>query len=1073
MNKLYKPRVVLKFAAFILLMIGGMDQAFSQGVTTATIIGKATDNEGSEMPGANVTAFHNPTGTIYGISTRGDGRFTLPNLRIGGPYTITISFIGYEVQKVENVFLTLGETRSFEFQLKQSATELGEVVISGAGYDKDRTGASVAFDNNTIRKMPTITRSAADIYRLTPSSDGNSFAGRNDQFNNFSLNGAIFNNPFGLDAATPGGQTDAQPISLDAIDQIQVSIAPYDVTQSGFTGASVNAVTKSGTNKFSGTAFGFYRTDALTGSKIKGEDVFVPDLTQLQAGFSFGGPIIKDKLFFFTNFELERRDDLGSSFRAARPGLSGGDVSRVTAADLDAVGAALRSIGYEPGAYEGYTHETNNQKGIIKLDWNINKNNTLTAIYNFLDASKQKPANPSALGRRGPDQTTLQFYNSGYQINNKINSFIVELKSLIGNKFSNKAQIGYSVFDDSRDPFSTPFPVLNIAENGSRYIVAGHEPFSINNLLNQKVFQFNDNFEIYAGDHTVTLGTSFEKFEFDNSFNLNAYGGTFVPDFESVSDFLASVSNGDFNNAVLNAETIAFKRDSANTWASPETNVGQFALYAQDKWLVNEKLTLTYGLRVDFPLYFDTKKKVEESIAEQIVINGFDAYDPTIVYYDENANETLLDSKKLPDQKPLFSPRIGINYDIAGDQKSVIRGGTGLFTGRFPFVWVGNQVANPNSFFYTVTDPDFKFPQVWRTNIGIDKAFGEGWKASVDLIYTKDVNAMIVRNYGLKTPEGSLTGADDRKIYRLPSQDGTGVTDRTQVFSPFAYNGAGGFVGQNAYVFTNTDVGRTINLTFELKRNWSNGLYTTIAYNYLDAQDASSIDAEISSDAYNRNPAFGNVNTPELAPSLFGNKHRFVGTANKTFSYGNGKHATTLSLFFEYAKGGRYSYTYSGDINGDGSDLNDLIYIPTESEITSMAFKAPFYPTDPTENEQREALEAYISQDEYLNGRRGDYAEKYATLSPWYSRYDFRLLQDYKFTNGNSIQFSIDILNIGNFINSEWGVRQFPTNTQPIGVSVSGTTPTYNFDPRLKSTFTNDASLQSRWQMQFGLRYTF
>jgi hypothetical protein len=362
------------------------------------------------------------------LSTRADGRFNLPNLRIGGPYSITVSFVGYETKKAEGIYLKLGENLNLDFTTSQSATELGEVVISGGSelLNKDKTGSSIAFDNSQIRKLPTITRSAADIYRLTPSSDGNSFNGRNDQYNNFSLNGAIFNNPFGLDAATPGGQTDAQPISLDAIDQIQVSMAPYDVTQAGFTGASINAVTKSGTNNLEGTVFGFYRTDALTGSKVKGEKVFVPDLTQLQAGFSIGGPIVKDKAFFFVNFEMERRDDLGSSFRAARLGLSGENVSRVDATDLDLVSFVLDSaFNYKTGPYEGFTHETNNQKGIVKFDWNINKNHTVTAIYNFLDASKQKPAHPAAIGRRGPDATTLQYYNSGYQINIKLIQYLL------------------------------------------------------------------------------------------------------------------------------------------------------------------------------------------------------------------------------------------------------------------------------------------------------------------------------------------------------------------------------------------------------------------------------------------------------------------------------------------------------------------------------------------------------------------------------------------------------------------------------------------------------------------------
>ena len=413
--------------------------------------------------------------------------------------------------------------------------------------------------------MPTISRSTADLTRLTPSSDGLSFGGRNSQYNNFTLDGSIFNNPFGLDAATPGGQTNAQPVSLDAIDQIQVDIAPYDVTKAGFTGASVNAVTKSGTNEFHGTVFGFYRNQDLTGTKVKGQDVFKADLKHLQAGFSLGGPIIKDKLFFFANAEMVDRSDLGSNYIAKRSGLTGDRVSRVEAADLDLVSQTLKSrFGYDTGAYENYTHDTKNVKALIKLDWNINDVHTLSATYNFLDASLDKPAHPEAIGRRGPDQTTLQFFNSGYTINNVLNSGIIELKSNFSNKFSNNLQAGISVFADSRDPFSSPFPVLNINKNGSRYIVAGHEPFSINNVLDQKVYQITNNFNIYSGNHTFTIGTSLEKFEFGNSFNLgvnepfgvNYPGGTFGPGFTSVTDFVNFVNAGSMDAVVQHAEDL-------------------------------------------------------------------------------------------------------------------------------------------------------------------------------------------------------------------------------------------------------------------------------------------------------------------------------------------------------------------------------------------------------------------------------------------------------------------------------------------------------------------------------------
>ncbi|GAA0891850.1 carboxypeptidase regulatory-like domain-containing protein [Fulvivirga kasyanovii] len=1019
-----------------------MTVSFGQGVTTAAIRGKVTDDAGQGLPGATVIAFHEPTGTQYGTSTRPDGKYNLPNLKVGGPYTVKVTYIGYTEQQQENINLLLGQVLEIDFNLDEDITTLGEVVITGNNetFNSDRTGAAEAFDNAEIRKLPTITRSASDIYRLTPSSDGNSFAGRNDQYNNFSLDGSIFNNPFGLDAATPGGQTDAQPVSLDAIEQIQVAVAPYDVTQSGFTGASINAVTKSGTNEFSGTVFGFYRTDEFTGSKVKGDEVVVGDLKQLQTGISIGGPIVKDKLFFFANFEMERRDDLGSNFVAKNGPQDLINESRVEEANLIAVSDALAAVGYETGAYQGFIHETNNQKGIIKLDWSINSKHTITATYNFLDALKQKPAHPTALGRRGPDATTLQFRNSGYQINNKIHSGLIEWKALFGNKFSNKLQAGFTKFDDSRDPFSSPFPVINIYKDGIPYIIAGHEPFSIHNRLEQNVLQFTDNFEMYFGDHTITVGTSFEKFSFDNSFNLGVYdpfpwliqGGTFGGGVD-INDFLTRAEAGEFDTWKADTEAIFNQNNANDSWALAETNVGQWALYAQDQWLVTDNLTVTAGIRMDLPLYFDTGDNITKN-------------EDGVTYYDEDNNPVTFDNTKLPDQTPLISPRVGFNWDIKGDKSIQFRGGSGLFTGRLPFVWIGNQVANPSTGFLNITHPDFQFPQVWRTSLGLDKKLGKGWLATIDLAYTKDINAMLVRDYSLRTPTANLQGVDNRAIY-APSDIVT-------------YDG-----GRAAnYVFTNSDEGRSFNATFEIERNWDNGIYTSLAYNYLDAKSVSSIESEISSDAFALNPVVGNANEAVLAPSIYGNKHRFVGNANKTFKYGGGKWATTVSFYLEYARGGRFSYTYSGDLNGDGSVLNDLLYIPTDSELDQMNF---------VNDAQREAYRDFIEQDDYLSDNRGDYAERYAVLSPWYSRWDMRLLQDYNLSNGHTIQFSIDILNVGNLISSDWGVREFPTNVQPVGVSVTNGVPTYSFDGTLTESYTPVTNLLSRWQLQFGLRYSF
>lgn len=1045
MKKIY----TLVIMSMTLIMLGSSSNVFAQA-TTAWMTGKVSDSNGGSLPGATVQAIHNPTGSKYAVAARLDGRYDIPNMKVGGPYTVTVSFVGFKTKTLEVPFLALGQKETVNFTLVDDAVTIDEVVITATQDEigKGRTGAETNINNEQLVLMPTISRSAQDLTRLTPQSDGNSFGGRNDQYNNFSLDGSIFNNPFGLDAATPGGQTNAQPISLDAIDQIQVSLAPYDVTQAGFTGASVNAVTKSGTNNVQGTVFGFFRNDGMTGSKVGDTDIIVPELSQFQGGFSIGGPIIKNKLFFFANAEIERRDDAGSNFVANTGSNTGSNVSRVLASDLNAVSSALAGIGYETGPYEGYTHETNNIKGIFKLDWTINDKHSLTATYNFLDAERDLNAHPLAIQRRGPSLTTLQFDNAGYQINNQIQSGIIELKSIFSNSVSNKFQAGFTHFDDFRVPKSTPFPAYTITQNGIPYIIAGHEPFSINNKLDQKVIQISNNVNIFKGKHTFTVGASFEKFEFDNSFNLTGYGfdvfGTI-----SLADFLTAAGDGTIAAAQTAAQTTFADNNANNGWALAETNVGQFAFYAQDEIAISDKFNLTIGLRADIPLYFDTPTKAQENI------DRVGDYQPDVVYYDENNSAVTFDHTKLPDNTPLISPRIGFNYDINGDQTSQLRGGSGLFTGRLPFVWIGNQIANPAFFFYNVTAPDFKFPQVWRTNIGFDKKLDGGLTLSADVIYTKDVNAMMVRNYGLRTPEGQLNGVDNRATYR--------TVDR-------AVNDFGGVT--NAYVFSNTDDGRSINISVQAKKRWTNGMYGTLAYNYLDAKDASSIEAEISSDAYDRNPAFGNVNQSNLTPSLYGNRHRIVGSLNRKFTYNNDKLATTVSLFFEYQEGGRFSYTYAGDINGDGGFNNDLIYIPTDSEIDAMNFGGT------NAAAQASAMKAFIAQDDYLSGRRGGYAEKYDILSPWNSNWDLRILQDFNINDGNKIQFSIDILNVGNLISSKWGIKEVPTNIQPIGVSVveetnGNLTPTYSFDTSVTSTFSDDFNLASRWRMQLGLRYIF
>ncbi len=1034
------------FTSFFLLCI----VSASAQITTSNIKGVVLDESAEPFSGANIVAIHTPSGTKIGGITNFDGRYNLLNMRVGGPYTVTVSYVGFKSQTYDNVYLELGKAYNLNVTLSEDSQQLDAVVITATGgsetFGSDKTGAETNVGRRELTRLPSISRSASDFTRLEPSASSGSFGGRNDQFNNFSLDGAIFTNPFGLDAATPGGQSDAQPISLDALDQIQISTAPYDVRQSGFTGATVNAVTKSGTNTFHGTVYGFYRDDNLTGGKIKGEDIFVPELEQTQIGISVGGPIIKNKLFFFANFEKDDREDLGQTWL---PNTGSGAIneSRVLEQDLIDVRNALLSVGYDPGSYKGFTHKTESTKGIFKLDWNINDNNRLAVIYNFLDASKDKPAHPTALGFRGPSASTLQFKNSGYQINNKLRSAQVELNSTLPGNASNKFQIGYTHFDDFRNPFSTPAPTVTITKDGSNYIIAGHEPFSIHNELDQKVFQFSDNISFVKGNHTVNIGISFEKFQFDNSFNLGAYGaqGVFFPT-STMEGFQDYVDSGQLQ-ASFDAAAAAHSSLNSNGegvaggWALAETNVGQLAFYAQDEWTATENLNLTLGVRFDKPLFFDT------SVKAQNVIDNACCNVPGIPYVNPNTGETVnIDNTQMPSNKVLISPRFGFNYNHKGESKLQIRGGSGVFTGRLPFVWIGNQVSSPEVFFLQAVDPDFKFPQVWRTNIGTDYKFENGLILTADVAYTKDINAAHVQNWGLLPPSGTLGGVDNRPIYT--SDD----------------------LINNAYVMTNSDKGRTWNASLKGQKTFGDGYYTMLAYNYLDSKDVNSIEAEITGDAFAFNAANGNVNDDVLANSKYGDQHRIIGVASKQWKYSNDKWATTISTFFEYAQGGRYNYTYGGDLNGDGSNLNDLIYVPTSEEIGQMQFSG---------EGQGIAFDAYIAQDDYLSDRRGKYTERYGAITPWRSRWDLKVMQDYNIkineNRTNTIQFSIDMLNVGNLISSDWGLIQQPNNVQPVGVSVDPDTnvPTYTFNSDLTETYGYDSSLASRWQVQFGLRYIF
>lgn len=1048
-------------------------------VTTATLSGIVRNEAGQPLPGATVRVAFTDAGINKGLITKSDGSFVVPNLRVGGPYTVTVSFTGYGTENATGIYLTLGQNTALDLRLTETAGKLNEVVISGRStiFNDQRTGASTNISSVQIRQLPTISRSADDYLRITPSAsptyNGISFAGRNGQYNNFSLDGAVFNNPFGLDAPAPGGQTNAQPISLDAIDQIQINIAPYDVTQSGFTGAGVNTVTKSGSNKFGGTVYAFYRNDALTGDKIDGQKVKVPTLKSFQGGFSLGGAIKKNKLYYFVNFETEQRKD-GATAYVARNNNNAGEVttSRVLESDLNAVSAALsQRYGYVTGPFQDYELERKNYKWLAKIDWVINSQHNLSFTYNGLDASQEKTAHPNAINRRGPDAITMQFRNSGYKMINKLHSFGLELKSNFNDTYSNKFRAVFTSFRDKRDPFSSPFPVLNITKYNVPYIVAGYEPFSINNRLNQDALQLTDNFNIILPKHTLTIGASYEQFKFANSFNLTGFGFTVFSGVD-VNTFLTNVAAGAYDANVEYAKN----RVAADQWTWYYLTVGQVSAYLQDEFSVANNFKLTYGVRFDKALYFTSKARYSrpDIDGEGNFLGTFVTGSPTLpntddlTLFDKNGNPVSngpgqeIDNTRMPSGKVLVSPRLGFNWDIKGDKTVQLRGGTGLFTGRFPFVWLGNAIGNPGTGYYNVTARNFKWPQIWRSNIGLDYRLPIGTVLSADIAYSKDINSMMVRDYGLGTPTGVLNSGtgDNRAVYQAADKGNTAT-----------------------YVFTNEKVGYSFNGTFQAQQTFGKGYFLMLGYNYLVAKDASSISAEISGDAFDRNPVVGNANRAVESTSLYGNTHRITFAGIKKFDYCKGKFATTVSFFSNWTSGNRFSYVYGGDLNNDGSFANDLMYVPTAAEIGSMSF-APLVDAEggtQSEQAQRVALEAFINQDEYLSKHRGQFTGKYAGTTPWFSQIDMRILQDFNLRGKektSTIQLSLDVVNLGNLISSKWGLRKFASTTgyyQPVGVAGKDNTgkTVYQFDPSQRQTFITSPDLISRWQVQVGARYIF
>lgn len=1060
-----------------------------QGVTTSAIDGFVFDRGGAALANAAVVAVHVPSGTQYRAVARSGGAYSIPNMRVGGPYRVTVTLIGYRSETQENVFLTLGQSYRLDFRLAAAAIELAGVEATAEQdpvLNSGRTGAATFIDPAQVQILPSVKRSTRDLIRIDPRSDGNfAFAGRNWLYNNISLDGSYFNNPFGLDDPAPGGQTNAEPVPFDAVEQVQVSIAPFDVRQGGFTGANINSVTKSGTNDFHVTGYSFFRNESLVGNTVSGSKVAAnPDLSYVQSGVSLSGPLRRDKLFFFIDGEIERTANPGSDFVACTTNCAGTlpfGVSRVSATIMDSIrNRMIQEYGYDPGPYQGYQHHTDNDKLIAKLDWNINPNNALSFRYNYLKAKRDLPPHPFVLSfnntGRGPNVSSLPFYKSGYGINNHLSSFALELNSR-SNRFANRFFASYNRFRDFREPFSPDFPTIEIGEGGVTYTTVGHEPFSIHNILDQDVFQFTNNFSLFRGKHTYTFGANFESFSFFNSFNIFRDGVFFLPYTAPVGSTFGSLN--DFFNATDPAN--ASQKDflgmiGTGPYKGENIHVGQLAFYAQDEVPVSERLNLTYGLRVDFPMYFT--HPIDNPFSR-----GLSALD-------QNGNPETIDQSKLPSAAPLWSPRVGFNWNAAGDRTTQVRGGSGIFTGRVPFVWIGNVISNPGanpnlfpagpqrptgsaddsstlaqSFDVNAVVPNFKWPQVWTTNLAVDHQLPGGILGTLEVIYAKDVHSVIMRNADLVAPVRNLPAPDGRPYY-----GGAGANELNADF------------GAGIYVLDNTNEGHSLSITAQVRKSFASGLNTMLAYSFTDAKNNLK-STEIASVLWQNQPVQGDPNTPELSFSEFGQRNRIVGVMTYTKSWSPSLR-TQIGVFLEIAQGNRfsgaggnrYSFIYSGDVNGDGQGGNDLIYIPRNQG--EVQFDTLFVGIDTvTPQEQWNALDAFINQDKYLSSHRGQIAQRFGESNPWYNNVDLRILQDFAIGGGrHSFQLNVDVLNVGNLLNSGWGVRKVASAaaTSPLTLTRfdAGGAPVFHFTGPAK-TFINDPSLLSRWQIQIGLRYLF
>jgi len=1084
-----KKVILLIFSVFLFYV-----SVFGQEITTGSLEGKITDNNHQPLANASVLAVHIPSGTKYGAVTRADGRYTILGMRIGGPYVVNVSFLGYTTEHAENIFISLGSASLLNFQMHEISYELEEGVVYGKSdhtFSSDRTGAATSISSKIVQSLPTVNRSLSDFLRLTPQFKNGSFVGQNDLLNNLTVDGSSFNNSFGL-AGQPGERTGVAPISIDALEQIQINVAPFDVRQANFVGAAVNMVTKSGTNEFKSSAYYQTRNQAFIGTKAAGSTFDPGTFNFNMGGTNFSGPVIKDKLFYFLSLELENYVNPATTF-VANDGTTdaGGNVTRVLKSDLDGLSSFLKkNFGYNTGGYEGYDFNTKATRFIIRLDYNLNIKNKISVRYNYLDSKADHlMANSNVLGygyRRGTINS-LNFQNSNFAIVENIRSIIAEWNSVLRDNISNKVIAGYRFHDESRDNPGKLFPSVDILKDGATYTSFGTEPYSPYNSLTYSSFQLQDNLSIFLKNHTLLFGLNIEKYKSRDCFFPGAQS---VYVYNSLEDFYTD-ANGYLSDPGRTESSVNLKRFQYRYSNIPGQErpvqllkVLYSGIYAQDKWNITDYFKLTFGIRLDIPFFGNTGYRNEQ-------VEG-------LTFKDENGRDVRYSTDKLPNAKPLFSPRIGFNWDIFKNNTTRLRGGSGIFTGQPAYVWISNQIGNngiltgyqrldgsggsplysrpfnPNTDTYkpatvtgepassyelALTDPNFKFPQIWRTNLAVDRKLPFDIVGSVDFIYDKDVNSIYFFNANFPEPDSYFNGPDNRPRWT------SGNTINPNII--------------NAIVLKNHHMGYGWNISASLEKKMRNGLYGKAGYSYGIVKNA--VDpTSVASGSWEYNAQSGNPNKPGISyASTCPDGRLFTALLYKSDYFKIG--STTLSVFFESYANGRESYVYSGDMNGDNGSSNDLIYIPKDK--SEMFFKE--YTSDGTtysEQDQQDAWEQYIEQDKYLRKHRGRYAERNGVVLPTITRLDFSITQELTpniFGRKNGFIIRMDIFNLTNLLNNKWGVGQELQTNLPLlyqGTDSDGR-PVYNLrdinGKLIDKSYTHTASLDDVYKIQLSVKWMF